>query len=146
MSLLLPYSSIAVSHPSFLHLFEPKLTDKLEMSSEQRKQPSICLSSLAILTVLDLYRALRAAAASFPLCNYLLDKSLSELPGHSFHNFWCVLLFIDFILKVFNRSQYLHGYIIYQVSLHQFTFQSIEDEALGNFTYIGIINLLCTLR
>ena len=36
MSLLLPYS-IAVSHPSFLHLFEPKLTDKLEMRSEQRK-------------------------------------------------------------------------------------------------------------
>ena len=145
LSLLLHHT--AVSHPSFLHLFEPKLTDKLEMSShEQRKQPSICLSSLAILTVLDLYRALRAATASFPLCNYLLDKSLSELPGHSFHNFWCVLLFIDFILKVFNRSQYLQGYIIYQVSLHQFTFQSIEDEALGNFTYIGIINLLFTLR
>ena len=31
------YYHTAVSHPSFLHLFEPKLTDKLEMSSEQRK-------------------------------------------------------------------------------------------------------------
>ena len=70
VALTTPYS-IAVSHPSFLHLFEPKLTDKLEMSSEQRKLPSICLSSLAILTVLDLCRALRTAAASFPLCKVL---------------------------------------------------------------------------
>ena len=65
----LTYYHTAVSHPSFLHLFEPKLTDKLEMSSEPAEKIAehLFIKSGYLNCIRSL---LRAAAASFPLCNY----------------------------------------------------------------------------